>query len=241
MRIRGRLEYMRTDGCFHDAEVVVNNHTISGHKLVLATYSGYLRNELLASDIVNLDHLDCGAVCKLIDFFYTNCLQLQMSEAKAIMEAVVFLQVDCLRQEVSTFIEDNLTAENCIEWFLVSLELGVSSIGNRARYVMFRQFPSVVLTRAFLELNEGHARAYLCEDDAHRDEALQAAFRWMAHDAPSRRDVVCDLLENLQLRECSPATLKYIIENYEEFIVEKGSMKAMNIALISHIPPLRPM
>ena len=238
-----QLWEMRSNDAFTDVVLqVAGRQEIPAHRVVLATHSSFIKNLLQESGYqspVNLKNLDFQAMRKLIDYFYSGHLEITMADAQSIMVAVNHLKVTKLHDKISEFVVENLKPENCVDWFLFASadEGSMQIIHHEARMMMSQKFREVVQTSAFLKMDATHVIRYLGEQNYDHDAMLDAAFVWIEHDIGDRRDVLEELLGNMQLQKCSPMMLKYVMEKYSNSLMaEFHILKMFTSALLLHIP-----
>ena len=184
---------------------------------------------------VRLHSLDCQAMRKLIDYFYSGHLEITMADAQSILETVDHLEVASLHRKISEFVVANLKPENCVDWFLFADECSMQEIHHEAQMMMSQKFREVVQTSAFLKMDATQVTTYLFGQNDDHDAVLAAAFLWIGHSISKRKYHLETLLGNMQLQMCSPMMLKHIMETYGNSLSTELHILKMHVHFLNSL------
>ena len=118
------LEYANTKrnaGDFNDVTIQVEAENISANRMVLACYSKFFQSMFLSQlreryqNTVEIKEFDGPAIKAIIDFIYSEKIDIDANNVMVLLSAADFLQVDDVKNLCFGFLETSLTVDNCFD------------------------------------------------------------------------------------------------------------------------------
>lgn len=109
---------MRKDSCFHDITFSCQGFLIRAHKIIVSSWSRWLKSLLIEginNEFVSLDVFSPDALNAVIDYMYGIPLELSVSNADAILRVVRRLEMHGLEQQCWKFLITVIDETNCSE------------------------------------------------------------------------------------------------------------------------------
>ena len=237
--LRQKLHEARQQSNFTDFMIKVDDKQIPCHKLILSLQSEYFNRmlshegtkEVLEGTVTLVEELDPSAVLLVVEFFYSGKINVPFELAKQVIKVANYFQAndDELMKKLCVFIADNLTPENCLQWFILASKFNLDTLMKKARLAMVRDFEAVSEGLEFLNL-EAEQFSYLfnlAKQLTTQDKVLEAAVKWTMHDVATRKDVFEGIIKNIDIKlgECSSDVLLGVYEKHREVLITDSEVQ----------------
>ncbi|XP_020792821.1 kelch-like protein 38 [Boleophthalmus pectinirostris] len=210
-----QLNVLRHEHILTDVWLCSDQTEIPCHKNVLASSSPYFRAmfcnnfiERHQSKIV-LKSITPGILSIIIDYVYTGLVSIHMNNVLSLMQAAAMLQYGRLFEACSTFLQMQLSPDNCLSMIRLSEILHCESLQVKAKEMAMRSFSDVSASEELCELSLPELMRYLEEDDlcAEEEQVFETLVAWIHHDPLSRKGAISDLFKKVRLRYIHPTYL----------------------------------
>ena len=213
----------RDEGIFNDVTIVTDNETIVANRLVLACYSKYFElmlksNKASLSQVVDAQKASGKAVKSIIDYFYTEAIEIKCETVIDLLKASDYLQVDDVKEFCFSYLKSTISFENLITTLNIASTYGSNTLREDiCQYVKTHlkgliqtdQFKSLPKTKLFTLLSE------LKESKILFSTLYSALIAWIKHDISTRNEefeeffqllfdrsqVSCEFIENKLLHD----------------------------------------
>ena len=201
--------------------------SFAAHSFVLMAHSEWFKDKFLASastlsrktEMNVVMSQESGLLKHLLTFMYTNKLSICADDLSRVAEAADDLGMQDLRNACrrAELIDANVTTENCLHLWVTAQHLGDQQIINCVSPAALQNFTEVRHSATFKALNPDHFFKYFKEvvrtTFRPAAEILSACIKWVEADPRSRRDKLCDILNELQLCEIDSWYLEDLLRN----------------------------
>ncbi|KAK7887092.1 hypothetical protein WMY93_026713 [Mugilogobius chulae] len=216
-----QLNRLRKEHILTDVWLCSDQTEIPCHKNVLVSSSHYFRamfcNNFLEkqqSKIV-LKSITPVILGTVIDYVYTGQARINMNNVLPLMQAAAMLQYGRLFEACSSFLQMQLSPNNCLSMIRLSEILNCDSLRVKAKEMAKRSFSDVSSSEDLCELSLPELMGYL-EDDglyAEEEQIFETLVAWIHHDPLSRKGAISDLFKKVRLRYIHPTYLFQFIAN----------------------------
>ena len=131
------MENIRREGKLCDVNIIVGDHTLQGHRIVLAANIPYFR-AMFTHDMaesrqpnITMHSIDPSAAESLINFAYTGRVTISTSNVQNLMMGASFLQLSKVRDACAEFLQVNISDNSDGRTSLSSLSLPRSDCPHR--------------------------------------------------------------------------------------------------------------
>lgn len=210
-----QLNRLRLEQIFTDVWLCADNTEIPCHKNVLVSSSPYFRAmfcnnfiERRKSKIV-LKNISPSILSVIIDYVYTGHVSIHMDNVLHLMQAAAMLQYARLFEACSSFLQMQLSPDNCLSMIRLSEIMNCVSLQVKAREMAMQSFSDVSASEDLCELSLPELLGYLEDDSlcAEEEQVFEALVAWIHHDPLSRRGAISDLFKKVRLRHIHPTYL----------------------------------
>ncbi|KAJ0000176.1 hypothetical protein NQD34_012018 [Periophthalmus magnuspinnatus] len=210
-----QLNTLRQENILTDVWLCSDQTEIPCHKNVLASSSPYFRamfcnnfKERQQSKIV-LKSINPGILNIIIDYVYTGVVSIHMNNVLPLMQTAAMLQYGRLFEACSTFLQMQLSPDNCLSMIRLSEILHCESLRVKAKEMAMKSFSDVSASEELCELSLPELMRYLEEDDlcAEEEQVFETLVAWIHHDPLSRKGAISDLFKKVRLRYIHPTYL----------------------------------
>lgn len=135
---------------------------------------------------------------QLIDYCYTNEIEINESNVEEITEAAVRLQFSDVEEECVELFSSILSASNCFGIRAIADQHNMRWLKGLARDLIQEQFMKVSMCDEYHQLSVDMLSEVLKDDliDVKTEEnVFEALMRWVQYDADNRKHLVASLLE----------------------------------------------
>ncbi|XP_041725257.1 kelch-like protein 38 isoform X2 [Coregonus clupeaformis] len=216
-----QLNSLRQERILTDVLLCSDNTEIPCHRNVLVSSSLYFRAMFCSNFVessqgrVDLKGISPDVLCGIVDYVYTGAITISMDIVLPLMQAASMLYYGRLFEACSTFLQEQLSPDNCLSMIRLSEILHCDSLKEKAKEMAVRSFSDVAASEDFCELSLPELMCYL-EDDrlcAEEEQVFETLLAWIHHDPFSRRGAIHDLFKKVRLRYIHPTYLFQFIAN----------------------------
>lgn len=210
-----QLNGLRQDGILTDVLLCSENTEIPCHRNILVSSSPYFRamfcNNFREREQtrVDLKGVTSTILSYIIDYVYTGLISISIDIVLPLMEAASMLQYGRLFEACSTFLQGQLSPDNCLSMIRLSEIMNCNSLQGKAKEMAMKSFSDVSTSEDLCELSLPELLRYL-EDDAlcaEEEQVFETLVAWIHHDPLARRGAICDLFRKVRLRHIHPTYL----------------------------------
>lgn len=215
------LNRLRQERIFTDVWLCSDNTEIPCHRNVLVSSSPYFRAmfcnnfiETQQSRIV-MKGTTPSILSTIIDYVYTGCVSISMDIVLPLMQAAAMLQYCRLFEACSSFLQMQLSPDNCLSMIRLSEIMNCESLQVKAKEMAMKSFSDVSTSDELCELSLPELMGYLEDDSlcAEEEQVFETLVAWIHHDPLSRRGAISDLFKKVRLRYIHPTYLFQFIAN----------------------------
>lgn len=216
-----QLNTLRRENVLTDVLLCSDNTEIPCHRNVLVSSSPYFRAMFCHNfkeqqqTRINLKGVTSAVLSRIIDYVYTGLASISMDIVLPLMQAASMLQYVRLFEACSTFLQEQLSPDNCLSMIRLSEIMSCSSLRCRAKDMALRSFSDVSMSEDLCELSLPELMGYLEDDSlcAEEEQVFETLVAWIHHDPLSRRGAISDLFKKVRLRYIHPTFLFQFIAN----------------------------
>ncbi|CAI8020572.1 Kelch-like protein 17 [Geodia barretti] len=179
---------------------------------------------------VDIGEIPSNAVQDLVDFAYSSSLSLSYTSALQLTSAADMLQFSEVKQVCCEFLCSCLTPANCLELLQVADTYSCPELNRAASLCRNLNFVAVSEQEDFLELSLEHLEECLSSNhlcvSGEEEVVVEAALRWLDHDAGSRSRHAPRVLGCVRLSLLPPGVL---VERVWPHVIVSGSPECMEL------------
>ncbi|KAL6108894.1 klhl38 [Pungitius sinensis] len=216
-----QLNRLRQENILTDVSLCSDKTEIQCHRNVLVSSSPYFRamfcNNFIETQQTKIDLKDITSaiLSSVIDYVYTGLASISVDVVLPLMQAASMLQYGRLFEACSSFLQEQLSPDNCLSMIRLSEILNCNSLKDKAKEMAMKSFSDVSASEDLCELSLPELMGYL-EDDglyAEEEQVFETLVAWIHHDPLSRRGAISDLFKKVRLRHIHPTYLFQFIAN----------------------------
>lgn len=216
-----QLNRLRQENILTDVSLCSDNTEITCHRNVLVSSSPYFRamfcNNFLERQQtkIYLKGIPSAILSSIIDYVYTGLISISMDIVLPLMQAASMLQYGSIFEACSSFLQEQLSPDNCLSMIRLAEIMNCNSLRDRAKEMAMKSFSDVSASEDLCELSLPELMEYL-EDDglcAEEEQVFETLVAWIHHDPLSRRGAISDLFKKVRLRHIHPTYLFQFIAN----------------------------
>ncbi|GFT95710.1 kelch-like protein 8 [Nephila pilipes] len=205
-----------------DVIIQAGKKSIKCHRNVLASCSPYFQAMFTSSlaeskqNVITIGDIDETTMEMLIKFAYTAKVDLNTSNAQALLHASSVLQFDCLAQACCDFMSSQLHPSNCLGIRELAQRLGQLSLVKKSDSFSKYNFRKIIIEDEFVSISVQHLEEIISSEDLFVDsevEVYEAVMLWVKHDAEKRRDYLPRLLSKIHLPLLPLTYLRMYVES----------------------------
>ncbi|XP_051573819.1 kelch-like protein 38 isoform X2 [Myxocyprinus asiaticus] len=210
-----QLNSLRKEKILTDVVLCSEGKEIPCHRNVLASSSPYFYAMFCSSFLesqktkIDLQDVPCDTLMSIVEYVYTGSISITMELVLPLMQVSSMLQYGRLFETCSSFLQAQLSPDNCLSMIRLSEILHCTSLQEKAREVAVKSFSDVAVSEDFCELSLPELVSYL-EDDrlcVGEEQVFETLLTWIHHDPFSRRGTIHDLFRRVRLRHIHPSYL----------------------------------
>ncbi|XP_026149830.1 kelch-like protein 38 [Mastacembelus armatus] len=216
-----QLNRLRQEKVLTDVLLCSDNIEIPCHRNVLVSSSPYFRAMFCSNFLerqqnkISLKGIPSATLSSIIDYVYTGLISIRMDIVLPLMQAASMLQYGRLFEACSTFLQEQLSPDNCLSMIRLSEIMNCNSLKQRAKEMAMKSFSDVSESEDLRELSLPELMGYLEDDSlcAEEEQVFETLVAWIHHDPFSRRSAISDLFKKVRLRYIHPTYLFQFIAN----------------------------
>uniref|UniRef100_A0A671PWL7 Kelch-like family member 38b n=1 Tax=Sinocyclocheilus anshuiensis TaxID=1608454 RepID=A0A671PWL7_9TELE len=176
-------------------EPISEGKEIPCHRNVLVSSSPYFYAMFCSSFLetqkpqINLQGVPYDILTSMVEYVYTGSISITMELVLPLMQTASMLQYGRLFEACSTFLQAQLSPDNCLSMIRLAEILHCSSLREKARELAVKSFSDVVVSEDFCELLLPELVSYL-EDDrlcVEEEQVFKTLLAWIHHNPFSRQ------------------------------------------------------
>ncbi|GFY48877.1 kelch-like protein 20 [Trichonephila inaurata madagascariensis] len=192
-----------------DVTIQAGNKSIKCHRNVLASCSPYFQAMFTSSlaeskqNVITIGDIDETTMEMLIKFAYTAKVDLNTSNAQALLHASSVLQFDCLAQACCDFMSSQLHPSNCLGIRELAQRLGQLSLVKKSDSFSKYNFRKIIVEDEFVSISVQHLEEIISSEDLFVDNEVEACLSSLALSSkPSDPDDLSILMaDNFRIEE----------------------------------------
>ncbi|KAM3873175.1 kelch-like protein 38 [Diretmus argenteus] len=216
-----QLNRLRQENVLTDVILCSGNTEIPCHRNVLVSSSPYFRamfcNNFMERQQTKIDlkGITSAILSSIIDYVYTGLISISMEIVLPLMQSASMLQYGRLFEVCSSFLQEQLSPDNCLSMIRLSEILNCNSLKDKAKAMAMKNFSDVSVSEDLCELSLPELMGYLDDDllCAEEEQVFETLVAWIHHDPLSRRGAISDLFKKVRLRYIHPTYLFQFIAN----------------------------
>ncbi|XP_029307473.1 kelch-like protein 38 [Cottoperca gobio] len=216
-----QLNRLRQENILTDVSLRSDHTEIPCHRNVLVSSSPYFRAMFCNNFIekqqtkIDLKGISSAILSSIIDYVYTGLISISMDIVLPLMQAASMLQYGRLFEACSSFLQEQLSPENCLSMIRLSEIMNCNSLRDKAKEMAMKSFSDVSVSEDLCELSLPELMGYLEDDSlcAEEEQVFETLVAWIHHDPLSRRGAISDLFKKVRLRHIHPTYLFQFIAN----------------------------
>lgn len=216
-----QLNALRREGILTDVSLCSGSAEIPCHRNVLVSSSPYFRAMFCGSfaerrqSKVTLKGVASAVLSSVVDYIYTGLATITMETVLPLMQAASMLQYGRLFEACSSYLQDQLSPDNCLSMMRLSDIMNCDSLRRTAKEMAMERFSDISGSEDLRELSLPELLGYLGDDGlcAGEEQVFETLVSWVYHDPFSRRGAVGDLFKKVRLRHIHPTYLFQFIAN----------------------------
>nr|XP_033793719.1 kelch-like protein 29 isoform X2 [Geotrypetes seraphini] len=244
------LNQQRTAKEFTDLKIIVEGKEFEVHQNVLASCSLYFKDLIkrssrdsvrigepleLAMSNINADVLEL-----LLEFVYTGSLIIDSANAKTLLEAASKFQFHTFCKVCVSFLEKQLTANNCLGILAMAEAMQCIELYNMAKAYALQNFPEVASQEEILNISKEDFVSYISNDSLNtkaEELVYETMIKWIKNDPAGRAKHAAELLAVVRLPFIHPSYLLNVVDNEELIKSSEACRDLVNEAKRYHMLP----
>lgn len=216
-----QLNALRREEILTDVSLCSDSAEIPCHRNVLASSSPYFRAMFCSSFVerqqpkVTLKGITSAILSSIVDYVYTGLIDISMEVVLPLMQAASMLQYGRLFEACSSYLQEQLSPDNCLSMIRLSEIMSCESLRSEAKEMAMKSFSDISGSEDLCELSLPELLGYLEDDSlcAEEEQVFETLVSWIHHDPLTRRGAISDLFKKVRLRHIHPSYLFQFIAN----------------------------
>ena len=234
-RIANQFQQLRLDDEMADFTIRSGKQTFNCHKVILAGNSPVLhamvRSGMMeaSSNQANIDTIQPAVMQLLLDYMYKGEVVIPHEHLKQTIEAAEYLQLLELKEICLGDAAPAVNPSNVVSWSKLADILDIEELKSKCVEIMSSSLAEVSRFTEFQELSFAEVNSFMSsaqERDVDPDDLLDASMEWINSKPSQRIDCMEELLEKIQLLECSVECLENEIETHEALFMSCPAVKS---------------
>lgn len=216
------INKLRKERKLCDVTLKVEGKEFCAHRVVLSACSDYF-SAMFTGDleeshqpVVELQGLDPDTMEFLLDFVYTESIQVSVENVQALLPAACLLQLEGVQKACCRFLEQQLDPSNCLGIRLFAETHCCEELRCAAEKYILKHFVSLVESEEFLALSSDAVESLIKCDNLtvpSEEAVFEAVISWIKQDEASRRDFLPKMLQYVRLPLLTPRYLTDTVDN----------------------------
>lgn len=216
-----QLNALRREEILTDVTLCSDGAEIPCHRNVLASSSPYFRAMFCSGFAerqqarVPLRGVTSAILSSIVDYVYTGLIGISMEVVLPLMQAASMLQYGRLFEACSSYLQEQLSPDNCLSMIRLSDIMNCDSLRSKAKEMAMTKFSDISGSEDLCELSLPELLGYLEDDSlcAEEEQVFETLVSWIHHDPVTRRGAISDLFKKVRLRYIHPTYLFQFIAN----------------------------
>lgn len=214
------LNVLRKSSILCDITIRAEGEDFAAHRCVLTAASPYFRALFTTAfkenenNFVELKEVKCAALSEALQFMYTGAAKADSSNAQDLVMAADYLILPSLKLKASEFLEETISASNCLALESFAAQFNCQSLKKAAVTYKIKNFVAVVKSDDFKALDFEKVKDLISRDDiivTKEEEVYDAVILWVKHDLSSRECSFPDLLKCVRIFSMSKYSVREIL------------------------------
>ena len=210
-----------------DFTIRSGKQTFNCHKVIIAGNSPVLQAMVrssmteASSNQADIDTIPPEVMQLVLEYMYKGETVIPHEHLPQIIEAADYLQLIELKEICLGDAAPALKPSNIVSWSKLADRLDIEELKSMCVEIMSSSLAEVSRFTEFQELSFDEINSFVStaqETDVDPDDLLDASMKWISSKPSQRIDCMEELLEKIQLLECSVECLEHVIENHEELL-----------------------
>ncbi|XP_058017427.1 kelch-like protein 2 [Ahaetulla prasina] len=218
--IREGLEQLHQEELLCDTTIVAKGERFPCHRILLAAINPYFRamfsNSFRESQDgeVLLQDMDPSIIQMVVQYYYTEEIELTPEVAEDLYEAASRLQIIPLLESCSSYLLEHLCPENCLSIYQLGYSHNDPALFQEAKSLVHAHFKRLSQEApAFLDLNPSTLESILASDNLLVSSELlvyRAVWRWVQAQSALRLPFLARLLAQVRFPLLTPEELHQV-------------------------------
>ena len=232
----------RDEGFFNDVTVRTVKKSIAANRMVLSCYSKYFETMFKTSfkqryaNTVNVEGAPETAVKVIIDYFYSESIEIKDETVMDLIAASDYLQVDDVKQFCFDFLQSNISQQNCFLIMNAAITFGNNLVEDQILQYIGQNFEALSQAEEFQTLSKSDVASCLSklgQNQVKQMSIYQALIIWIKHDKTTREKEFSELFEQLvDIEKLSIMDVKEVLLN-EHLITENSNIYKLVLSAFS--------
>ncbi|XP_035677749.1 kelch-like protein 12 [Branchiostoma floridae] len=241
-----QMNALRKKETLCDVMLVVKGQEFPAHRIVLAAASDYFcamfTNEMSekSQSSVELQGLSPRVMEILLDFVYTETVNVTVENVQDLLPAACLLQLKGVKEACCDFLESQLDPSNSLGIMSFADAHTCQSLRRAAEVHTHRHFSDVVQHEEFLLLERDDVEKLLKCDEIQvpsEEPVFEALMQWVKHRLEGRKPYLPELLESVRLPLLTP---RYITDVVDKEMLIRRSLECRDLVDVAKRFHLRP-
>ncbi|XP_078353958.1 kelch-like protein 12 [Oculina patagonica] len=216
------INQLRKEKKLCDITLKVGEKEFCAHRVILSACSDYFcamftgDMEESKKSVVELHGLDSDTMEFILDFVYTESIQVSVENVQALLPAACLLQLTGVQKACCEFLEQQLDPSNCLGIKTFAETHGCEELRKAAEKYILKHFVDLVDSEEFLQLdNEDVVSLIKCDNlTVPSEEAVfEAVISWIKQDEKKRNDLLPKMLQFVRLPLLTPRYITDIVDS----------------------------
>lgn len=249
--ILNTMNNLRKVNMLCDVVLMVQGREFPVHRIVLAACSDYFcamfTNQMSETEksTVELYDVPASVVEVLLDFVYTETVDVSVENVQELLPAACLLQLNGVKQACSEFLEKQLDPSNCLGIRLFAENHHCDLLQQAAELYTFKYFDDVTKHEEFQSLCFGDVEDLLRSDEiqvSSEESVFEAMISWVRHSPSTRERFLPQLLNFVRLPLLSARYITDVIDEEPLIRQSLACRDLVDVAKKYHLrPDLRPV
>ena len=227
-QIANQFQQLRLDDEMTDFTIRSGKHTFNCHKVIIAGNSPVLHAMVksgmteASSNRADIDTVPPSVIQLVLDYMYKGEVVIPHEHLQQTIEAADYLQLLELKEICLGDAALALKPSNIVSWSKLADKLDIEELKLKCVEIMSSSLGEVSRFTDFQELSFAEVNSFMSsaqETDVDPDDLLDASMEWISSKPSQRTNCMEELLQKIQLLECSVECLENEIDTHEELLM----------------------
>ena len=192
-----RLNLQRNQNYLCDVTLVAKEgNEFRAHKNVLSAASPFfvklLQSEMREKDegVIRFEDISELILADVLEFIYTGSVEINETNAKALIIAAEYLLIEGLKTKSGRFLEQQITSSNCISTLRFAEKYRCEELVANSTKFILDNFASVAESEEFLNQKAEEVEKWISNDEirlAAEEDVLRIILNWIEHNKSERK------------------------------------------------------